>query len=389
MSRPNPLQPSKQLQARYRAAKRHRFYCVGAVALTALFLLIFFGSLIQRGYTAFVETQIQIEFTYTPDSVSAAYLAVPRELFPLISRAWYRSLPRTVEANPELMGQTRHIWVTATADVDMYNKGFGDQLSPAAKATIERLDEAGKVRMAFNSGLFLEGDSKIATNAGLLSSLVGSLYVMLVVLLISFPVGVCTAVYLEEFAPDNKFTQLIQININNLAAVPSILYGLLGLAVFINFFGMPRSSALVGGLTISMMTLPYIIISTRAALQAVPQSIRHGAQAMGVSRWQAVRDHVLPLSLPGILTGTIIGIAHGLGETAPLLLVGMIAYIPDAPTSLTQAATVLPAQIYSWASMPGEAYRALTAAGILVLLAMVILLNATAIILRNRFERRW
>jgi len=206
---------------------------------------------------------------------------------------------------------------------------------------------------------------------------------------VSFPIGVATAIYLEEFAPDNRFTQGIEININNLAAVPSILFGLLGLAIFINFFGVPRSSALAGGLTLSLMTLPVIIISTRAALRAVPQTIRQGAQAVGASRWQTVRDHVLPLSLPGILTGTIIGIAQAMGETAPLLLIGMIAYIPDAPTNVTQAATVLPAQIFTWAGMPDRAYVSLTAAAILVLLSLLIVLNATAVILRNRFERRW
>lgn len=381
------LQPSKRLRARYRAAKRHRIYCTGAVVLTAAFLLFFFANLIQQGYSAFVETQVRVEFTYTPESVKYPHTVLPDDVVPLVSRAWFRTLPLQVEANPDLMGQTRTLWITATANVDMYNKGFSDHLDH--KKAFEKLKQAGRVDLAFNSGLFLEGDSKIATNAGLLSSFVGTLYVMMVVFLVSFPVGVATAIYLEEFAPDNKFTQIIQININNLAAVPSILYGLLGLAIFINFMGMPRSSALVGGLTLSLMTLPYIIISTRAALSAVPQNIRHGAQAVGASRWQAVRDHVLPLSMPGILTGTIIGIAHGVGETAPLLLIGMIAYIPEAPTNVFQAATVMPAQIYSWASMPGEAYRAMTAAGILVLLAVVILLNATAIILRNRFERRW
>lgn len=383
----NTLQPSTHLRRRYRAAWRHRFYCTSAVVLTAAFLLFFFADLIHQGYTAFVETQVKVEFTYTPESVKYPHTVLPDDVVPLVSRAWYRTLPLQVEADPELMGQTRTLWVTANANVDMYNKGFSDELGH--KAAFEKLKQAGRIQLAFNSGLFLDGDSKIATNAGLLSSFVGTLYVMMVVFIVSFPIGVATAVYLEEFASDNKFTQIIQININNLAAVPSILYGLLGLAVFINFMGMPRSSALVGGLTLSLMTLPYIIISTRAALAAVPQNIRHGAQAVGASRWQAVRDHVLPLSLPGILTGTIIGIAHGVGETAPLLLIGMIAYIPEAPDSVLQAATVMPAQIYSWASMPGDAYRAMTAAGILMLLAVVILLNATAIIVRNRFERRW
>ncbi|HLQ84657.1 MAG TPA: phosphate ABC transporter permease PstA, partial [Salinisphaeraceae bacterium] len=294
-----------------------------------------------------------------------------------------------VEEDPALLGQTRQLWVTVSADVDLYNKDLEDQLTAGQRAAFEDLQTAGRARLVFNSDLFLNGDSKIATHAGLLASIMGTLYVMVVVLLISFPIGVATAIYLEEFAPDNRLTRIIQININNLAAVPSVLYGLLGLAIFINFMGVPRSSALVGGLTLSLMTLPYIIISSRAALLAVPQNIRHGALAMGASRWQAVRDHVLPLALPGILTGTIIGIAQAVGETAPLLLIGMIAFIPEAPTTVMDATTVLPAQIYSWASMPGQGYRALTAAGILILLATVIVLNGVAIILRNHFERRW
>ncbi len=383
------LKPSRRLKARYRAAKRHKFYCATAVALTVAFLLFFFGTLIHQGYSAFVQTEILVEVSYMPDTATYSREAVPEAVVPLIGRAWFRSMPRRLEANPDLMGTTQETWVTASAAVDQFNKGYVGQLADDEQPVFERLEAQGRTQLAFNSGLFFKGDSKIASNAGLWSAFIGSLWVMLVVFLVSFPVGVSTAIYLEEFAPDNWFTQAIQVNINNLAAVPSIIYGLLGLAIFINFAGMPRSSALVGGLTLSLMTLPYIIISSRAALAAVPKNTRHGALAVGASRWQTVRDHVLPLSLPGILTGTIIGIAQAVGETAPLLLIGMIAYIPDAPTSITEAATVLPAQIYSWAAMAAQAYRSLTAAGILVLLALVITLNAAAILLRNRYERRW
>jgi len=383
------LSASRRLKRRYRAEKRFKAYCIGALLLALAFLVLFFSDMIRQGHSAFVQTEIQAEVTYNKDTVKFTQESVDEDIAPLISRAVFRAIPRRVENNPGLMGTTQTVWLVANSDVDQYRKGHNDRLGSQDLATLKRLQANGDVAYGFNDGLFFSGDSKIPSNAGLWSAFVGTFYVMLVVLAISFPIGVATAIYLEEFAPDNRFTQAIEININNLAAVPSILFGLLGLAIFINFFGVPRSSAMAGGLTLSLMTLPVIIISTRAALRAVPQSIRQGAQAVGASRWQAVRDHVLPLSLPGILTGTIIGVAQAMGETAPLLLIGMIAYIPEAPTSMTDAATVLPAQIFTWAGMPERAYVSLTAAAILVLLSMLILLNATAVVLRNRFERRW
>jgi phosphate transport system permease protein len=389
MSENVTLSASKNLKRRYRAEKRFKAYCIGALLLALVFLLLFFTDMIRQGYSAFVQTEIRTEVTFNQDTVKFTREAVDEDIAPLISRAFLRAIPRRVEQNPELMGATQTYWLVAKSDVDQYRKGHNDHLGAEQLATLKRLEASGNVAYGFNKGLFVHGDSKIPSNAGLWSAFVGTIYVMLIVLTVSFPIGVATAIYLEEFAPDNRFTQGIEININNLAAVPSILFGLLGLAIFINFFGVPRSSALAGGLTLSLMTLPVIIISTRAALRAVPQTIRQGAQAVGASRWQTVRDHVLPLSLPGILTGTIIGIAQAMGETAPLLLIGMIAYIPDAPTNVTQAATVLPAQIFTWAGMPDRAYVSLTAAAILVLLSLLIVLNATAVILRNRFERRW
>jgi len=383
------LAPSRALKKRYRAEKRFKAYCLGALLLALAFLVLFFADMIRQGHSAFIETELRVPVTYNADTVQFTLESVPEDIAPMVSRAFFRQIPRQVEANPALMNTTETQWVVANSDVDQYRKGYTDSLDADLKASLERMEANGDAAYGFNDGLFFSGDSKIPSNAGLWSAFIGSIYVMLVVLAVSFPIGVATAIYLEEFAPDNRFTQAIEININNLAAVPSILFGLLGLAIFINFFGVPRSSALAGGLTLSLMTLPVIIISTRAALRAVPQNIRQGAQAVGASRWQSVRDHVLPLSLPGILTGTIIGIAQAMGETAPLLLIGMIAYIPDAPTSMTQAATVLPAQIFTWAGMPERAYVSLTAAGILVLLSLLIVLNAAAVLLRNRFERRW
>ena len=219
--------------------------------------------------------------------------------------------------------------------------------------------------------------------------MIGSLLTMLVTMLIAFPLGVMTAVYLEEFADDNRWSQLIEVNIHNLAAIPSILFGLLGLAVFINLFGMPRSSPLVGGLTLALMTLPIIIVSARAALRSVPDSIRQAGYGLGLTKIQVVQDHVLPLAFPGIMTGSIIGMAQAMGETAPLIIIGMIAFIPDSPSSIFEAATVMPAQIFTWASMPERAYIERTAAGIMVLLTILLSLNALAIYLRKKYEVKW
>lgn len=219
--------------------------------------------------------------------------------------------------------------------------------------------------------------------------MIGTVLTMLVTMVIAVPIGVMTAIYLEEFAPENRVTQFIEININNLAAIPSILFGLLGLAIFINFFGVPRSSALVGGMTLALMSLPVIIVSSKAALKAVPDSIRQAGFALGLTKWQIVRDHVLPLAMPGILTGSIISLAQAMGETAPLIMVGMIAFIPDASVSLMDASTVMPAQIFTWAGMPERAYIERTAAGILVLLAIMLSLNAIAIYLRKKYSRTW
>lgn len=316
-------------------------------------------------------------------------MAVAEELSYLVSRGRLRIIPREIEHNPALLGTTVTEWVLADADVDQYLKGKPNRLNGSDRKVIDAMEGEGKARLAFNRGFFSRGDSKLPELAGIKAAAVGSVFVILVTLLVSFPIGVISAVYLEEFAPDNHITRTIEVNISNLAAVPSILFGLLGLAIFINFFGVPRSSALVGGFTLSLMTLPVIIISTRVALAAVPGTIREGALALGASQVQAVFQQVLPQCIPGILTGTIIGIARALGETAPLIIVGMIAYIPEPPANFTEASTVLPAQIYTWSSASLRAFEERTAAGILVLLAVLLMLNAVAIHLRNKYEHRW
>ncbi len=385
----NGFSADARLRQRYRRERRFRTACAGALVVSAVFLVIFFANMIYAGAPAFVQTQIRAPVDYSAAAEVGGRRAVADEVEPFVSRGFLRLLPQRVEADPELAEVERTEWLLARAAVDQYRKGKDDALEPEAAAVVDRLESDGRLRYTFNHWLFTQGDSKLPELSGLKAAIVGSLYVLALTLAFAFPVGVMTAVYLEEFAPDNRLTQAIEININNLAAVPSILFGLLGLAIFINFFGVPRSSALAGGLTLALMTLPIVIISTRAALRAVPDNIREGALAMGATRWQTVRDHVLPMSLPGILTGTIIGLAQAMGETAPLLLIGMIAYIPDAPATITDAATVLPAQIFTWAGMPETAYRSRTAAAILVLLAVLIALNATAVVLRKKFERRW
>jgi phosphate transport system permease protein len=276
-------------------------------------------------------------------------------------------------------------WKIVTYAVPASNRKVSDQ----EVAFLERLKAEGKVESAFNTRFFTAGDSREPELAGVRGALMGTALTLLVTLALCLPIGVLAAIYLEEFARKNWFTDIIEININNLAAVPSIVFGLLGLAVFLNFFGLPRSAPLVGGLVLALLVLPTIIIAARAALKAVPPSIKEAALGVGASHQQAVFHHVLPLAMPGIMTGTIIGMAHALGETAPLLMIGMIAFIVDVPQSFTEAATVLPVQIYLWSDLPEQAFQAKTAAAIIVLLMFLFLMNGAAIWLRKRFERRW
>ncbi|MDW5376716.1 phosphate ABC transporter permease PstA [Halomonas sp. HP20-15] len=378
-----------QLKRRHRRSARLKYMSMGALILAAAFLLVFIGDMLIKGLPAFQQAQIQVEVHYSEQASQIPPAAVSEDVRPLVSRGYLRLIPGRMRENPELLGTTRMEWVLADSSVDQYLKGTEDALRASEARVVERLVEAGRAELRFNTTFFTNGDSKMAELAGIASAAVGTVLTLIVTMLVCFPVGVMTAVYLEEFAPDNRLTQLIEININNLAAVPSILFGLLGLAIYINFFGVPRSSPLVGGLTLALMTLPVIIITTRSALRSVPDGIRQAAFGVGCSRWQVVRDHVLPLSLPGILTGSIIGMAQAMGETAPLIIVGMVAFIPDVGGSFTDAATVMPAQIFTWAGEPDRAFVEKTAGGILVLLAVLISLNATAVWLRKKFERRW
>ena len=263
------------------------------------------------------------------------------------------------------------------------------KISDREATWLEMVRDNGSLERQIAWNFFLNGDSREAEQAGIMGSIMGSLMVVFITIALSLPIGVSAAIYLEEFAPKNRWTELIEVNINNLAAVPSIIFGLLGLAVFLGFFGMPRSIPLVGGIVIALMSLPTIIIASRAAIRAVPPSIREAALGVGASHQQAVFHHVLPLAMPGIMTGTILAVASAIGETAPLLLIGMVAFIVDVPTGFFDTATVLPVQIYLWSDLPERAFEARTAAAIVVLLVIMMVLNALAIFLRKKFERRW
>ena len=333
---------SQQLKRRHRKSARLKWISMGSLGLAGLFLVLFFADMLSKGLPAFQQAYVQVEINYTEEAETDGRQAFDEELLPIISRTMVRVIPMELRNNPGMIGTSEEQWILATSEVDQYLKGHRNRLSSEQQETIDALVESGKVDLRFNKTFFTNGDSKIAEYAGILSAVVGTVMTMIVTLAISFPIGVMTAVYLEEFAPDNRFTQAIEININNLAAIPSILFGLLGLAIFINFFGVPRSSPLAGGMTLALMTLPVIIISTRTALRSVPDSIRHAAFGVGCSRWQVVRDHVLPLAMPGIMTGSIIGLAQAMGETAPLIIVGMVAFIPDVSASFTEAAPLRP-----------------------------------------------
>ena len=378
-----------QIKRRNQKAAIFKHLTVLAIVFSISFLVFFLVDIVRAGYPAFTQTYIKIEVSINDEVVENPYGAVNGKQLKIISRAWLRDLPLLIKANPSWMNTKQEFWALANSEVDQYLKGKESRTSERDRAYVDELKNDGKVELKFNTLFLLSGDSKIPENSGIYSAIIGSLLTMIVTIAIAFPIGVMTAIYLEEFAPENKLTHIIEVNINNLAAIPSILFGLLGLAIFINFFGVPRSSPLVGGMTLALMSLPVIIVSSKAALKSVPASIRQAGFGLGLTKWQIVRDHVLPVAMPGILTGSIISIARAIGETAPLIIVGMIAFVPDAATSFSDAATVLPAQIFTWAGMPEKAYLERTAAAIIVLLVLLLSLNAVAIYLRKKFERKW
>jgi phosphate transport system permease protein len=417
---------ARSVRRRNWAEKRFRAYGVLAVMFGIGFVLFLFATLIGKGISVFRQSYVQLEIYYDPaivdpagggkraDLEAADYQALIRAAlkarFPAVeARREVRDLTRLVSTDgafqlrqrvlddPGVIGKRERLWVLASDEVDLVMKGKIKQqaagesgaLSPSQYVWIKELASKDALELRFNRTFFSNGDSREPEQAGVGGAVMGSIFTLLITLLLSFPIGVAAAIYLEEFARKNRWTDLIEVNINNLAAVPSIVFGLLGLAVFIGFFGLPRSAPLVGGLVLTLLTLPTIIIASRAALKGVPPSIREGALAMGASKIQMVTHHVLPLALPGMLTGTIIGMARALGETAPLLMIGMVAFIVDVPKGLTDPSTVLPVQVYLWADSPERAFVERTSGAIIVLLMFLIVMNAAAVILRNRFERRW
>ena len=418
-------QIQRSLAKRYRAERRFRYYGIAAISFGLLCVALLFTDIISKGYKAFQHAYIQLEITYDADVMGVYDISdkqqialgdfqglvkqslrdkfsnvsgrrAKRELYGLVSSGAGYELRDRLVANPGLLNQTETLWLVADDDIDTYMKTLSDEegafvgrMSERRQQWVEQLVADEAIEMRLNRAFFSNGDSREPEMAGIWGAAMGSLFTLVVTLLLSFPIGVAAAVYLEEFAPKNRWTDLIEVNINNLAAVPSIIFGLLGLAIFINFFHVPRSVPLVGGLVLTLMTLPTIIISSRAAIKAVPPSIREAAIGIGASPMQVVLHHVLPLAMPGMLTGAIIGMAQALGETAPLLMIGMVAFIVDIPGGFTDPATVLPVQIFLWADSPERAFVEKTSAAIMVLLAFLILMNTIAVVLRKRLERRW
>jgi phosphate transport system permease protein len=402
--------------------KLFRLFGLSATTVGIVFLLTFFWTLVAEGRSAFVQTFIELDVEFSASIVApggeldlqyADFDAVARNAlrarFPEVSgRAERRELNQLIsvgagfqirdllEKDPKLVGTAQTIQVPASANVDMIIKGNIDRTLPQNQravsdrqlAWIDALAADGVLETQFNRALFTNGDSREPELAGVRGALVGSFLMLVITIALSFPIGAAAAVYLEEFAPRNRWADLIEVNINNLAAVPSIIFGLLGLAVFINWMGIPRSSPLAGGLVLSLMTLPVVIIASRAAIKAVPPSIREAALGIGASRMQVVIHHVLPLAMPGMLTGAIIGMSRALGESAPLLMIGMVAFIVDVPAGFSDPATALPVQVYLWADSPERAFAERTSAAIIVLLAFLALMNLSAVILRRRMERR-
>ena len=409
-----------------RRRRRERvFRLSGMLAATVgvVFLGVFFADLFSKGASAFVQTFIQLDVEFEEEVIApggeldlvyadfdglvrkALRAELPdvsgrkdrRELYRLVSIGAGYQMRDMIERDPSLLGTSQSLWVPASSVVDMLIKGNIDAsleenlrpLSDKQISWVRSLQDAGKLDTKFNAALFSNGDSREPELAGIKGALMGSFYMLIVTVALSFPIGVAAAIYLEEFAPRSRWSDLIEVNINNLAAVPSIVFGLLGLAVFINWMAIPRSAPLVGGLVLSLMTLPVIIIASRAAIKAVPPSIREAALGLGASRMQVVFHHVMPLALPGMLTGTIIGMSRALGESAPLLMIGMVAFIVDVPAGFTDPATALPVQIYLWADSPERAFAERTSAAIIVLLAFLLVMNLTAVIIRRRMEKKW
>lgn len=402
----------KRIARRYAAERRFKVMGFLAVALSTLFLAFLLFTMMGQGLRGFQRTEIAVDFDFpalTSGTTAAAIsgpnadaalnsmdvpgiveLAVAQQYGDmsegLLTSGAAGNVRQMLMDNPGLVTSKQQLWLPVDSRLDVAFKRDGEA---AAEQTVAALAQKDALRTGFNWTFLTGADATDPSAVGIWAAFKGSLMTMAITLMLAFPVGVLAALYLEEYAAKNKLTDLIEVSINNLAAVPSIIFGLLGLAVFLTMFGMPRSSALVGGLTLALMTMPVIVIAGRNAVKSVPPSIREAALGIGASPVQVVFHHVLPLALPGILTGTIIGMARALGETAPLLMIGMRAFIPAAPEGFTDATTALPVQIYLWSDEVNQGFVEKTSAAIIVLLIFLLGMNALAIYLRNRFETRW
>jgi phosphate transport system permease protein len=410
----------KHLKSRHRAESRFRWAGRLGIMFSLGFLAIMLVSITMMGKGALSRTEIALQIDLGPTAVdpenlddvrykklvrNALFATFPevkdrgdrRRLLGFTSPDAQYELERQIRATPALLGRVQTIWLTASDDIDLYMKGEIDTTLPEAQrrlkdnelAWLRQLEDAGQLRQVFNTAFFTSGDSREPELAGILSALIGSIFSLTVCFVLSFPLGIMAAIYLEEFSKKGRWSDFIEVNINNLAAVPSIVFGLLGLSIFLGTFGLPRSSPLVGGMVLALMTLPTIIIASRAALRSVPGSIREAALGMGATKVQTTFHHVMPLALPGMLTGAIVGMARALGETAPLIMIGMVAFIVDVPRGLTDAATSLPVQVFLWADSSERAFLEKTSAAIMVLLGLLIVMNLVAIVLRRKFERRY
>lgn len=402
----------KRIARRYASERRFKALGLFAVLLSSGFLAFLLFTMVGKGVLGFQQTEIALDLDFptltggtqatalrgpgadaTLNSLDlggivgvAASAQYGEDGENLIGGGTALAVRKMLLADPALVEKKQRLWVPASAAIDSAYKSKGDAKT---ESLVAKLKQQSAIQSSINTTFLTGADATDPTEAGIWAAFKGSLITMMITLMLAFPVGVLTALYLEEYAPKNRITDLIEVSINNLAAVPSIIFGLLGLAIFLSLFGLPRSSALVGGLTLALMTMPVIVISGRNAVKAVPPSIREAAMGIGASPVQVVFHHVLPLALPGILTGTIIGMARALGETAPLLMIGMRAFIASPPSGITDPATALPVQIYLWSDEVNSAFVEKTSAAIIILLIFLLGMNALAIYLRNRFETRW
>jgi phosphate transport system permease protein len=421
-ARPSLSAREALLKKRHRSEKLFRAQGIAAIVIAMIFLVVLVGRIVAQGYSTFETHTLTVPVYLNPERIDTTALegvnydyivaeammkklgvqdddlgTTSGKIMDLTSRDFGNQLLQMVKKDPSLIGKTVNVTGSVKADADLYYKGEiqrstaeGDRkLDNQQLDWLDRLKKDGTVKAGFNTSFFTNSDSTEPEQAGVWGAVIGSAMMLIITAVIAIPVGVLAAVYLEEFAPKNSWTDVIEVNINNLAAVPSIVYGLLGLALFINWLHVPRGSPLVGGLVLALMALPTVIIATRSALKAVPPSIREAALGVGASKAQTVFHHVLPLAMPGVMTGAILSLAHALGETAPLLMIGMVAFVPGAPESFTSSATVLPVQVFIWENASERAFHERTAAAIIVLLVFMIVMNAAAVILRRRFERRW